>query len=136
MGVAIGLEIHVQLATRSKLFCGCRADYFGAPPNSLTCPVCLAHPGTLPVLNRRAVELALRVAVALGAAIPPISAFDRKNYFYPDLPKGYQITQQERPWRVGAASPSWFPKARRPCALPGFTLRKMQGNASMRKSIR
>ncbi len=103
MDVAIGLEIHVQLATQSKLFCGCSADYFDAPPNSLTCPVCLGHPGTLPVLNRRAVELALRVALALGAQVPPVAAFDRKSYFYPDLPKGYQITQQERPLARGGS---------------------------------
>ncbi len=103
MDVAIGLEIHVQLATRSKLFCGCSADYFEAPPNSLTCPVCLAHPGTLPVLNRRAIELALRVALALGGRVPSVVAFDRKNYFYPDLPKGYQITQHERPLARGGS---------------------------------
>jgi aspartyl-tRNA(Asn)/glutamyl-tRNA(Gln) amidotransferase subunit B len=100
VGTVIGLEIHVQLATRTKLFCGCRADYFAAPPNTLTCPVCLGMPGTLPVLNRRAVELALRTAIAIGADIQPLSHFDRKNYFYPDLPKGYQITQRDCPVAV------------------------------------
>ncbi|MFO8034081.1 MAG: Asp-tRNA(Asn)/Glu-tRNA(Gln) amidotransferase subunit GatB [Candidatus Bipolaricaulota bacterium] len=103
MDVAIGLEIHVQLATKSKLFCGCSAEYFGAAPNSLTCPVCLGLPGTLPVLNRRAVELTLRLALALGSEVQPISSFDRKSYFYPDLPKGYQITQKQRPLALGGA---------------------------------
>jgi aspartyl-tRNA(Asn)/glutamyl-tRNA(Gln) amidotransferase subunit B len=92
----IGLEVHAQLKTRSKIFCGC-STAFGAPPNSHTCPVCLGLPGVLPVLNRRVVEFALRMALATECRIMPQSRFARKNYFYPDLPKGYQISQYEQP---------------------------------------
>ncbi len=93
----IGLEIHAQLATESKLFCSC-ATAFGSTPNSNVCPVCLGLPGTLPVTNERAVRLAVRAALALGCSINPTSVFARKNYFYPDLPKGYQISQYEQPF--------------------------------------
>ncbi len=96
----IGLEVHARLLTDSKLFCGC-STAFGAPPNTQVCPVCLAYPGALPVLNRRAIELALRMALATGCQIPSRSQFARKNYFYPDLPKGYQISQFERPLATG-----------------------------------
>jgi aspartyl-tRNA(Asn)/glutamyl-tRNA(Gln) amidotransferase subunit B len=92
----IGLEVHAQLRTRSKLFCGCSTQ-FGAPPNSNTCPVCLGLPGALPVLNRDAVMMAVRAARALGCRINETSIFSRKNYFYPDLPKGYQISQFDLP---------------------------------------
>ena len=98
----IGLEVHAQLQTRSKIFCPCPVTV-GAPPNSATCPVCLGFPGTLPVLNREVVTLALRLATAVGATIHPESQFARKNYFYPDLPKGYQITQYDRPYSTGGA---------------------------------
>ena len=92
----IGLEVHAQLLTRSKLFCGCSTQ-FGAPPNSNTCPVCLGLPGALPVVNREAVTMAVKAAMALGCRINEASVFARKNYFYPDLPKGYQISQFDRP---------------------------------------
>ena len=97
----IGMEVHVQLQTRSKMFCRCPADYAGAPPNSNVCPVCLGLPGVLPVINRAAVEQVLRTALALGAEIPRHTKFDRKNYFYPDLPKGYQISQYDLPMSRG-----------------------------------
>src|SRR6266571_2184216 len=96
----IGLEVHCQLLTDSKIFCGC-STRFGAPANTHVCPVCLGMPGTLPVLNRRAVEFALRAALALGCRVEPVSIFARKNYFYPDLPKGYQISMYDRPLAVG-----------------------------------
>lgn len=98
--MVVGLEVHVQLKTRTKAFCACSTN-FGDPPNQNTCPVCLALPGALPVLNARAVELAVRAAMALGCTVHPRSVFARKNYFYPDLPKGYQISQAECPVATG-----------------------------------
>ncbi len=92
----IGLEVHLQLKTKSKVFCGCSTD-FGAPPNSQTCPVCLGFPGSLPVLNREALKLAAKVAIALNCQIAEKIRFDRKNYFYPDLPKAFQISQFGHP---------------------------------------
>src|SRR5712691_12786714 len=108
----IGLEIHAQLLTASKIFCGCSAA-FGAAPNTHICPVCIGLPGALPVLNRAAVDYAIRAALALGCKIQDMSIFARKNYFYPDLPKGYQISQYERPLAtegvVQAKSDYWGP---------------------------
>src|SRR5687768_4875593 len=98
--MVVGLEVHVQLKTKSKAFCGCSTD-FGAAPNSNTCPICLALPGALPVLNEKAVELASRAAIALGCKLNRVSIFARKNYFYPDLPKGYQISQFDQPLASG-----------------------------------
>ncbi|RJG25690.1 Asp-tRNA(Asn)/Glu-tRNA(Gln) amidotransferase subunit GatB [Paenibacillus thiaminolyticus] len=92
----IGLEVHVELRTESKIFCGC-STAFGAPPNTHTCPICLGHPGVLPVLNRQAVEYAMKAAMALNCEIASVSKFDRKNYFYPDSPKAYQISQYDQP---------------------------------------
>ncbi|AZK46197.1 Asp-tRNA(Asn)/Glu-tRNA(Gln) amidotransferase subunit GatB [Paenibacillus lentus] len=92
----IGLEVHVELHTKSKIFCGCSTE-FGAPPNSHTCPICLGHPGVLPVLNRQAVDYAMKAAMALNCEIADVSKFDRKNYFYPDSPKAYQISQFDQP---------------------------------------
>src|SRR3954465_8231606 len=98
----IGLEVHVQLLTASKIFCGC-STAFGAPPNTQVCPVCLGLPGALPVLNRAAVDDAIRAGLAFGCTIHERSIFARKNYFYPDLPKGYQISQYELPIATGGA---------------------------------
>ena len=100
--MVVGVEVHVQLATRTKAFCNCSTN-FGAPPNANTCPVCLGLPGSLPVLNGGAVRLACRAAAALGSTVQEMSVFARKNYFYPDLPKGYQITQHTRPLATGGA---------------------------------
>jgi len=94
--IVIGLEVHVQLLTESKLFCGCSTK-FGAPPNTQTCPVCIGMPGVLPVMNRKAFELALKTALALNCEIARFTKWDRKNYYYPDLPKGYQISQYDLP---------------------------------------
>ena len=93
----IGIEVHSQLRTASKMFCGCSTDYDGAPPNSHVCPVCLGLPGALPTINRRAVEYVLLTGAAIEASVPAATRWDRKNYFYPDLPKGYQISQYDLP---------------------------------------
>ena len=99
----IGIEVHCQLKTASKMFCACSTAYDGARPNSHVCPVCLGLPGALPVINRRAVELVLATGAAIGASTPDATRWDRKNYFYPDLPKGYQISQYDLPLAAGGS---------------------------------
>ncbi len=107
--IVIGLEVHVQLLTESKLFCGCSTK-FGAPPNTQTCPVCIGMPGTLPVMNRRALDLSLQSALALNCSINLFTKWDRKNYYYPDLPKGYQISQFDLPFSYEGYLPISDPK--------------------------
>ena len=97
----VGIEIHCQLKTASKMFCGCSTAYDGAPPNTHVCPVCLGLPGALPVINRRAVEFVIATGIAIEGHIPERTQWERKNYFYPDLPKGYQISQYAIPLAVG-----------------------------------
>ncbi|MBS3967437.1 MAG: Asp-tRNA(Asn)/Glu-tRNA(Gln) amidotransferase subunit GatB [Truepera sp.] len=101
MEPVIGLEVHLALNTKSKMFCACRADTFGLAPNSSTCPVCLGLPGSLPTINRKAVEKALRFSLALHCQVPETTQFHRKNYYYPDAPKNYQISQYDRPLGAG-----------------------------------
>ena len=122
----IGLEVHVQLKTRSKMFCGCAVEY-GAEPNTHTCPVCLGFPGALPVMNEEALKMTALTGLMLGCDVPEICKFDRKNYFYPDMPKNYQITQYDQPICLGGAVPLHdfaYPKdAQKSIAHPGKIVR-------------
>lgn len=122
----IGLEVHVQLKTRSKMFCSCKAG-FGDEPNTNVCPVCLGLPGALPVMNEEALELTALAGLMLGCEIPPVCKFDRKNYFYPDMPKNYQISQYDLPFCLGGAVPLQdmaYPKdAQKSIATPGKKIR-------------
>ncbi|MGP6159155.1 MAG: Asp-tRNA(Asn)/Glu-tRNA(Gln) amidotransferase subunit GatB, partial [Vulcanimicrobiaceae bacterium] len=104
----IGIECHVELRTETKMFCGCR-NVFGAEPNTSVCPVCLGLPGALPVPNRLAIELLVKAGLSFGAEIPAFSKFDRKNYFYPDMPKNYQISQYDVPFTLGGVVSFWMP---------------------------
>jgi aspartyl-tRNA(Asn)/glutamyl-tRNA(Gln) amidotransferase subunit B len=112
----IGLEVHVELATQTKMFCACAVS-FGDPPNVHTCPVCLAHPGALPVVNQRAIEYAARIALALGCTVRPRNVFHRKNYFYPDLPKAYQISQFDEPLAVEGVFEYWVGDEKLSCRI-------------------
>jgi aspartyl-tRNA(Asn)/glutamyl-tRNA(Gln) amidotransferase subunit B len=100
--LVVGIEVHAQLLTRSKIFCGC-STAFGGEPNSHVCPICLGMPGVLPALNRQVVDFAIRTGLALSCDVQAKSVFARKNYFYPDLPKGYQVSQYELPICVGGS---------------------------------
>lgn len=130
MTADIGLEIHVQLDTRSKMFCACGTD-FGAPPNTLVCPVCLGYPGALPVINAEAVRLTVLAGMMLGCRINPRSKFDRKHYFYPDMPKNYQISQYDQPLCLGG-SLSFALGREAGVALPGGA----EGGAAEAKTVR
>jgi aspartyl-tRNA(Asn)/glutamyl-tRNA(Gln) amidotransferase subunit B len=112
----IGLEVHVELDTQTKMFCACAVTK-GEPPNTHTCPVCLAHPGALPVVNRRAVEYAIRIAVALDCTVQARNVFHRKNYFYPDLPKAYQISQYDEPLAVNGRFEYWLDDEKLTCRI-------------------
>lgn len=113
----IGLEVHVQLGTKTKMFCGCESDTFGRPPNSVVCPICMGHPGSLPSPNTEAVSRALNVALALGGCVNPSCHFDRKNYFYPDLPSGFQISQYDFPLSQGGALHFFLNNSPRTCRI-------------------
>ena len=126
----IGIECHVELTTESKMFCGC-PNAFGGPPNTNVCPVCLALPGALPVPNAKAIELILRAGLAFGSTIPEHAKFDRKNYFYPDMPKNYQISQYDMPLTMGGDVPYWLEDGTRgECRLTRIHLEEDTGKST------
>ena len=126
----IGLETHVQLKTKSKMWCGC-ANEFGAPPNTHVCPVCLGLPGVLPVANEEALRLTALTGLLLNCTVTRYAKFDRKNYFYPDMPKNYQITQYDKPSTISGWVDFEFMAASRACASPGRTWRRMSARTSI-----
>ncbi|MBV8344244.1 MAG: Asp-tRNA(Asn)/Glu-tRNA(Gln) amidotransferase subunit GatB, partial [Candidatus Eremiobacteraeota bacterium] len=126
----IGIECHVELKTETKMFCGCRNE-FGGEPNTKVCPVCLGMPGALPVPNAKAIDLILRTGIAFGAKVPAFSKFDRKNYFYPDMPKDYQISQYDMPFTVGGAVTYWTEDGTmRECRLTRIHLEEDTGKST------
>jgi aspartyl-tRNA(Asn)/glutamyl-tRNA(Gln) amidotransferase subunit B len=126
----IGIECHVELKTASKMFCGCPNE-FGGEPNTKVCPVCLALPGSLPVPNAKAIELMIRAGLAFGAEIPVFSKFDRKNYFYPDMPKNYQISQYDMPLTLGGVVQYWLPDGtKKSCRLTRIHLEEDTGKST------
>ena len=128
--VVLGIECHVELKTETKMFCGCR-NVFGAEPNTNVCPVCLGMPGALPVPNRLAIELLVKAGLAFGSEIPAFSKFDRKNYFYPDMPKDYQISQFDMPLTQGGVVPFWLPDGTQgSCRLTRIHLEEDTGKSS------
>ncbi len=135
----IGLETHIQLNTITKIFCACKADSWFDPPNTNICPVCTGLPGVLPVFNAAVVEKAVLLAEAMHSAVQPVSYFDRKNYFYPDLPKGYQISQYDMPLAKGGFIELPIPAAADPlaratsagCASTSCTSKKMPARPRM-----
>ncbi|TAL18995.1 Asp-tRNA(Asn)/Glu-tRNA(Gln) amidotransferase GatCAB subunit B, partial [Patescibacteria group bacterium] len=128
----IGLEIHVQLKTKSKMFCSCSNQGEFEPPNTTICPICTGQPGVLPVINAAAVRMGIKVGKALGCAIPDRAKFDRKNYFYPDLPKGYQISQYDLPVAIGGKLAVEVPGAKtaRPQVVVGITRAHLEEDAA------
>ncbi len=132
---SIGLEVHAELSTATKIFCGC-STASGSAPNTQVCPICLGFPGVLPMLNRNVVEYGMRMALALNCSISSPSIFERKGYYYPDLPKNFQISQKRAP-SASTAIWTWWPKASRSaCASPTCTWKRTRRNCCIPKASR